>query len=187
MKGFGPGPIFVETGAGISTPALSEVASECNGKVYSCDFNDDMVKELNKRASDRLENVNFLIGDSLGSLREIVEKHDRIDFAFLDSAASATHTFREFQIIEPCLKSGSCLLIDNAALPEAKLLLSPCRKGKIIVPYLLASPYWKVQAHPRQGDSMITAVYFDEPEYADGRYERPGNLEYWQSHFKANL
>ncbi|MCD6394269.1 MAG: class I SAM-dependent methyltransferase [Planctomycetes bacterium] len=187
MRDFASESIFVETGSGISTVALTEMAKKCNGRLYSCDINDEMLGELKKRAGDQLTDVTFLIGDSIASLREIAGKHDRIDFVFLDSAASAMHTFREFQVIEPCLKAGSCLLIDNAALPQAKLLLSPCRKGKILVPYLLASPNWQVRGHPDAGDSMVSAVYSDKPNFADERYERSRNIKYWQASFQKHL
>ena len=63
-----------------------------------------------------------------------------IDFALLGAAPSATHTLREFFALEARLGPGARILIDEAALPGARLALRPCRQGKLLVPYLLASP-----------------------------------------------
>jgi hypothetical protein len=126
--------------------------------------------------------VNLVAGDSLDSLAAIAARHGRIDFALLDSAPSATHTLREFLLLEPRFGPGSRLLVDDAALPGARLLLSPCRKGKLIVPYLLASPFWTVTAHPRAGDSMVSAVLDAIGARADSGYG-PGYVDRWRSTF----
>jgi methyltransferase family protein len=183
-KNFSDRPVFVETGSGLSTVALAEVGVRFGAWVFSCDNDAEKVEELKKTAGAKIENVTFMVGDSIASLNEITTSHDRIDFLFLDSAASAMHTFREFQTVEPFLSSHACVLIDNAALPDARLLLTPCRKGKILVPYLLASTHWQVHAHPRDGDSMISARRFDKPEHADLSYERPGSFEDWRKSFR---
>lgn len=180
-------PVFVETGSGITTVMLSEIGRSYCAKVYSCDNNREKIDELKRNTGKQLENVKLLIGDSEESLHRITREHNRIHFVFFDSAPSALHTFREFQVVEPCLKQGSCILIDNAALPNAKLLLSPCRKGKIVVSYLLASPNWEVRAHPTAGDSMISATYHDSPDYADPSYELVDYVDPWRSSFKKNL
>jgi hypothetical protein len=131
-----------------------------------------------------MDNVIFLIGDSIINLNKIALNHPHIHFAFLDSAPSAMHTFCEFQSIKKCLKTDSCILIDNAAFTNAKLLLSRCRKGKILIPFLLASPNWVVHAYPNAGDSMISAIYHNEPNYADHSYELSGYDDPWKSYLK---
>jgi len=179
-------PVFVETGCGISTISLNKYAKELNALAYSLDYNSEKINDLKSRVGEQVANIEFVIGDSLESLSKIVAKHT-IDFLFLDSAASAMHTFREFLICEPALKPGACLLVDNAALPGEKKLLSPVRKGKILVPYLLASPYWEVRAHPRAGDSMISAILHSEANFADPDYEHPENIDNWQAYFDKVL
>jgi len=179
--------VFVETGCGLSTLALAEVAHRTGAHVYSCDLNPEKVDELRARTGDALADVSFLIGDSLASLAQIAGRHERIDFALLDSAPSATHTLREFLLLEPRFGPGSRVLIDNAALPGARLLLSPCRKGKLIVPYLLASPFWTVSAHPRAGDSMVSAVLDAIGARSDGGYEDPGYVDHWRTTFDRGL
>ena len=172
--------VFVETGSGFSTVMLSDLAIRFNAKVYSCDHNEEKVNAFRNSMKSRLENVVFLFGDSIESLKRITEKEERVDFLFLDSAPSAMHTFREFFIMEPLLKHGTCLLIDNAALPSARLVLSPCRKGKIIVPYLMASLFWKVMGLPRAGDSMVLAMRDRKPLFADHTFEHPSYIDPWQ-------
>jgi predicted O-methyltransferase YrrM len=179
--------VFVETGCGVSTVALAEIGRRIGAAIYSCDYNAEKADELNTTGGDSVSSVNFLIGDSLESLRDISDQHSTIHFLFLDSAASAMHTFREFSAVERCLKPGSIVLIDNAALPCQKNVLSPVRKGKILVPYLLASPFWEVHSHPGAGDSMISAIMHAEPDYADREYEDPEYIDNWRALFNREL
>lgn len=179
--------VFVETGCGISTVSLAEVGKKIGATVYSCDYNSSKADELKSAMPEQMTCVNFMIGDSLESLAKISHKHAEIDFLFLDSAASAMHTFKEFLLVEKCLHPGSRVLIDNAAIPGAKRVLSPVRKGKIIVPYLLASPFWEVKGYPEAGDSMVAATMRSEPDYADPDYEDPEYIDNWRTLFKKEL
>ena len=173
-------PVFVETGCGISTLSLAEAGRKYNAVIYSCDYNQKKIDALKKRAGERVDNVTFVTGDSIESLGELSGNHPHIHFLFLDAAASAMHTFREFQAAETSLGPGSLLLIDNAALPGETRLLSPCRKGKVIVPYLQASECWEVFGHPLSGDSMISAVHHAKPGYADPSFEWPNYVDPWE-------
>ena len=179
--------VFVQTGCGPSTLALAEVAERTGAELYSCDIDGRKIEELQRRAGDALARVRFLEGDSLESIARIAACHERIDFALLDSAPSATHTLQEFQLLEPRLGPGSRVLIDNAALPGARLLLSPCRKGKLLVPYLLASPFWTVTAHPRAGDSMVSALHDRAGARADSTYEDPAWVDHWRATLERAL
>lgn len=179
--------VLVETGCGLSTLALAAVARRTGALLYSCDLNQDKLDELRARTGDALSEVCFLVGDSLSSLAQIAARHPRVDFALLDSAPSATHTLREFLLLEPRFGPGSRVLIDNAALPGARLLLSPCRKGKLVVPYLLASPFWSVTAHPRAGDSMVSGVLDAIGARSEGEYEDPGYVDHWRATFDRGL
>lgn len=179
--------IFVETGCGVSTISLAESGGEWDVTVYTCDINSEKADELKARTGALVEKVKFLIGSSLTSLESIAKNHETIDFLFLDSAASAMYTFQEFMTVEKCLNTGSVILIDNAAIPGEKHLLSPARKGKILVPYLLASPYWEVQGYPEAGDSMVSAIKRDAPDYADPMYEDPGYIDNWRAQFNNKI
>jgi hypothetical protein len=75
--------------------------------------------------------------------------------------------------------------VDNAALPGARRLLSPVRKGKILVHYLLASPVWEVEEFPTAGDSMIAAYRHAELNYADPSYEDPEYVDPWRTAFNS--
>lgn len=185
--GFSQPPIFVETGCGLSTLSLADAGRQLGATVYSCDYNHEKADELRAQVGHRLDNVRFLFGDSHDSLKQIAAQQARIDFLFLDSAASAMHTFREFQIMEGNLAAGSCVVVDNAALPRETHTLGPVRKGKILVPYLLASPFWEVSGHPRAGDSMISAIMHEEGDYADPEYEHPEYIDNWRELFTRKL
>lgn len=179
--------VFVETGCGISTISLTEVGKKIGATVYSCDYNSKKADELKLAMPDQISGVNFMIGDSLESLAKVAERHAEIDFLFLDSAASAMHTFKEFLIMEKCLHPGSRVLVDNAAIPGVKRVLSPVRKGKILVPYLLASPFWEVKGYPEAGDSMVAAIMRSQADYADPDYEDPEYIDNWRALFKKKL
>jgi SAM-dependent methyltransferase len=165
--------VFVETGCGLSTVALAQVAGRVGAEVYSCEVDPARIEALRAQAPELSDCVHFLEGDSLTSLQRIAARHEAVDFALFDSAPSATHTLREFQALESRLDAGSRIAIDEAALPGARLLLGPCRKGKLLVPYLLASPVWRVSAHPRTSESMVSAVYDRLGARADADYEDP--------------
>lgn len=183
---FQENPVFVEIGCGLSTVSLSKMAKEMSAISYSIDYNSDKSADLKLRFGKQVNNTNFIIGDSLERLPKIVEKH-KIDFLFLDSAASAMHTFKEFSICESAFNIGACLLVDNAALPGKKKILSAVRKGKILVPYLLASSYWEVFSHHRAGDSMISAILHDKADFADYDYEHPEYIDEWRQYFNKSL
>lgn len=183
----GDDPVFVETGCGLSTVSLAEMGTEMGATVYSCDYNKEKADELRQAVPEKVKNINYMIGDSIESLEKIASKHSDISFLFLDSAASAMHTFREFMAVEKCLHPGSIVLIDNAALPGEKRVLSPVRKGKVIVPYLLASTNWEVNGHPSAGDSMVSAIMHKEHDFADSEYEHPEYVDNWKSLFDKKL
>jgi precorrin-6B methylase 2 len=185
--GFSQQPVFVETGCGLSTLSLAAEGRRLGATVYSCDYNHEKADELREQATDKVDNVQFLFGDSHDSLKTIAAQHQRIDFLFLDSAASAMHTFREFMIMENNLGTGSCLVVDNAALPSELQTLGPVRKGKILIPYLLASPFWEVTGHPTAGDSMVSAVMREESNYADPEFEHPEYIDNWRDLFNRKL
>lgn len=173
-------PVLVESGCGLTTRYLADVGRALNATVYSCDYDENKIAHLKHKEGSKLENVNFLTGESLASLRTITQRHAAIHFVFLDSAPSAMHTFREFQVVESHLPVGACVLIDNASVPGTWLRLGPTRKGKVVVPYLLASRYWELIPYPRAGDSMVFAVRHGEPRFGDPACEHPHHVDRWE-------
>lgn len=164
-------PVIVEVGLGLTSAVLAAHARKHAGRYYACDLNAELVEEL-RRSLETDEFVQFMVGKSDESLQRIVAENPRIDFVFLDGAPSAMMTFREFRILESALHPGAILVLDNAAIPgESAQLRSPCRKGKIVVPYLLASSFWEVIGHPEDGDSMVAAIRHSEGTFADKAYE----------------
>ncbi|NNF02508.1 MAG: class I SAM-dependent methyltransferase [Bacteroidia bacterium] len=175
--------IFVESGCGVSTPELANVVNRLGAKAYSCDLNQSKVDALKSQTGDQLNNIEFLVGDSLESFKKIRDKHDQINFTFLDSAASAMHTFNEFKLFEDRFKPGSMILIDNASLPCSKVMLSPVRKGKILVPYLMSSPFWEVIPFHSSGGSMVAAILRQDGIFADETLEDPDYIDEWKKRF----
>ncbi len=173
--------VFVQTGVSAATVALADAAARVGAAVYACDSNRAAVAELRAQAGESLSDVIFLEGDTVESLARISARHEQVDFALFDSEPSATHTLREFQLLEPRLCPGARLLVADASLPRARLVLGPCRKGKLLVPYLLASPVWRVKAHPRTGDSMVSAIHDRIGARADASYEDPAYAARWRS------
>jgi predicted O-methyltransferase YrrM len=162
---------IVEVGAGITSPTIAAYARSVGAKYYACDANAELIAALRERIStDGF--VDFKVGDSEITLPGVAHEIGICHFAFLDGAPSAMKTFREFLILEPKFVPGSILVVNNAAIPGTdRPLRSPCRKGKILVPYLLASPYWEVIGLPEDGGSMIVGIMHEVPEYADETYE----------------
>lgn len=169
-------PVIVEVGVGITSATIAKYARPLKADYYACDLNAELIAALQESISpDRF--VRFMVGDSEVVLSEVIQGVSRVDFAFLDGAASAMRTFREFTVLEPKFRPGSVLVMDNAAIPEHRgPLRSLCRKGKIVVPYLLASPLWEVISHPCDGDSMVAAIMHEEPIFADNAYEDIHNV-----------
>jgi predicted O-methyltransferase YrrM len=94
-------PVFVETGCGISTLRLARIGNDFGATIFSCDINQEKIAELKRRAGSRFDNVRFMTGDSLASLKAIASEYPQVDFLFLDAAASAMHTFLEFAYSGP--------------------------------------------------------------------------------------
>jgi predicted O-methyltransferase YrrM len=163
-------PVFVEVGAGLTTGAIAGHATRLNAIFYTCDINEQLLGEIASNLAPGSP-ARPAPGDSLSVLPRIAAEIDRVDFAYLDSAPSALRTFREFQILEPLFRPGSVVILDNASLPGAWFTFSPCRKGRILVPYLLASPLWEVIPWPHDGDSMIAAIRHAEPRWSHPNYE----------------
>lgn len=162
--------IFVEIGAGLTTGVIADHARRLNATFYTCDINEQLLGEIVANLPPDMR-VRPIPGDSLVAMTRIASEVDRVDFAFFDSAPSASRTFREFQILEPLFQPGAVIIADNASLPCAWFTFSGCRKGKILVPYLLASPFWQVIPWPHDGDSMVAAIRHKAPAWADRNYE----------------
>ncbi len=184
IKNFSKIPKIIEVGSGITTDFLNKLSLKYKCEVISIDNNSSKVKFLNENIKEISPKLSFIVGDSLEILKNIV-RNSKIDLLFLDSAPSAIHTFKEFLICENAFKSGSCLIIDNAKIPEEKSNRNPARKGKIIVPYLLASKSWEVFSHPYSGDMMIVAIKRSEKQYADIKYELDDYTDNWKNQLES--
>jgi predicted O-methyltransferase YrrM len=163
-------PVFLEVGAGLTTAVIARHAQRLNAIFYTCDINEQLLGQIAGNLAAHAD-VRLSPGDSLEVLPRVTAAVECVDFAFLDSAPSALRTFREFQILEPLFRPGSMVMLDNASLPGARFTFSPCRKGKILVPYLLASPVWEVIPLHRDGDSMVAARRHAEPRWSHPDFE----------------
>ena len=162
--------VFVEVGAGLTTATIARHAQRLGARFLCCDTDERLLRAIGE-SINRDGVVEFQAGDSEAVLTRIATWVQRIDFAFLDAAPSAMKTFAEFRILERRFAPGSVLVLDNAAIPGAEPPSLPCRKGKILVPYLLASAHWEVVGHPQSGDAMIAAIRHDAATWSDPAYE----------------
>ena len=172
INNFEKPPVFIEIGCGKSTLTMDLMSKIYQANTYSLDIDENRINRLKSESKNNLNHINFLVGDSLQTLKYIVDKYKKIDFVFFDSSASAMQTFREFLLLENHFSDNAAILIDNASIPNKQFVITPVRKGKILVPYLLSSNYWEVHSHIRAGDSMISALYHRKGGYADPKYER---------------
>jgi len=163
--------VFVELGAGLTTQVIAKHAERFEAAFYSCDEDEERLIRL---AREVKYPVNFCQGTTTEGLHVVRENEDHVDFLFMDAAPSAMLNFIDFQIMEDYLEPGSLLIMDNACRPSgAGPYHGPCRKGKIVVPYLEGHKYWEVIEHSNFGGSMIAAVRHDEPRYVSSEYEHP--------------
>lgn len=116
--------IIVETGTSAygtdSSRLFDGYVSRFGGRFFSVDISKYPSRRLRLQHSSRTE---FFVSDSLTFLRSIQEvfKLERIDFVYLDSwdvdwdnpTQCAIHGLAEFKLVQPYLKKGSVLVIDD--------------------------------------------------------------------------
>ena len=162
-KEFYKGNVLIETGAGETSKFLSKFCQKYDVEFHSFDIDDYKIRKV---PTD--EKVIFHHGNSLDKLKSFVQENKKeIKFVFLDSCGSAFHTFLEFRILEPHLKPGATVVIDNAVIYAGEIthkdeIETEVRKGKVLVPYFQASPFWAVKFHPSYGHTMVEAVLEDK-------------------------
>lgn len=73
----------------------------------------------------------FLAGDSVATMRKLVEKGEKFDVIYLDADNSGSATMREYLLAEELIASPGLILGDdmNTDHPEV-------RKGRVLIPYL---------------------------------------------------
>lgn len=167
--------VIVETGIGLSSfPLIEYVYAHPNVVLYCIDTSKEVIKSL-QEGLDPDRKVNFLHMDTEKGLQFVIGAEKYIDLLFFDAVPCAYRTFKEFQMCEHLLTPGSIYVMDNARIPEKEHIKgeckgAACRKGKVIVPYLLASPHWVVKAFPQEAGGMIGAIMQPDAKYSDPAY-----------------
>lgn len=111
--------VFIETGSnhGFSSIVLAQAIKDsgCKGHLYTVELDPINHAKALKNVSNAgaAEYVSLFLGDSIAFLREFVEQHDAIRFAFLDSCHDMEHAVKEFEAIYPRLKDESIVFFDN--------------------------------------------------------------------------
>jgi len=175
--------VLLEVGCGLSTIPMLEHCDCHSSKLYGIDTDKTVIALLETAypgADSEFINKKSEVGipyvlDKESSSDVWGGRKVNIDFAFFDGAPCAYSTMRDFLAIEPFMEPGSIYVMDNARLPEKEdvipeLVGAGCRKGKVVVPYLLSSPWWEVFAHPHSAGGMIAAIKRDKPVQADTAY-----------------
>lgn len=130
---------FLRDADGHSTKTFGESLNGY-GVLHSFEFNQEHIEIAKKVCKDYLNCIIFHQGDSREILPKVLKKIAplQIHVAYLDSADDANLILKEFKIIEPYLKLGSILIVDDVTCPS-------CKKGEKILPYLKTKKGWKVE------------------------------------------
>ena len=123
---------------GHSTKVFGELLKD--GILHSFELNRDHIEIAKQVCNEYLDHIIFHQGDSRELLLKVLEEVNprQVHVAYLDSANDADLIFEEFKVIEPYLKSGSALVVDDITCPS-------CKKGKKILPYLRSKEEWEVE------------------------------------------
>lgn len=106
------GPVVIETGTnlGYSTIMMAQALKDAHsqGIVFTVDIDPEAARraEENAARAEVREFIDFSVNDSVEFLKRMMERHDRVDFAFLDGGHSAARVIAEFEVIYGALKAG---------------------------------------------------------------------------------
>ena len=168
--------VVIEVGAGASTVIVEKICKKNDCIGYTLEIAEKTIERVSKTCPS----TKFILGPSLDTLPEMDLEQKPIGLLFLDGAPSAMMTFLEFQLMQSHLIVGSIVLIDNATMYEETISRESelaCRKGRVIVPYLRAHPFWEVKPYPQYGGGMVMAILRDEPSFCKKKMDNnPGHV-----------
>lgn len=165
--------VFVETGTtrknhithprvedraadGSSTVIFAHYASLCNGRVWTCDLEEENIQNC-KIATEEYKNyVNYIVSDSVEFLSSFDQK---IDFLYLDSVDShlpfaASHQLKEIQAAYDKLHDRSVILLDDLGA-----------KTKESIPFLQEKNWCQISIHvpqPSHYNNVNQAIFVPE-------------------------
>ena len=134
------GPLtIIETGTSAwgtdSTRLWDGYVQRFGGELWSVDLSDAPSRRLAEQVCAR---THLVVQDSVSFLTEFVAEHPErtVDICYLDSwdvdwadpDASMEHGLAEYRAVEPLLRSGSVLLIDDT--PTAPTFVPPAHRGR---------------------------------------------------------
>jgi predicted O-methyltransferase YrrM len=138
-----PAPICIETGC-IRNPRDKTNSTltiartlEGHGTFYTFEYEPRHIEVCRQVCGAWNDHITYVECDSVSNLTRLVGDGTlaKIDFAFLDAANDAEHTWREFSAIEGSLAAGSVLVVDDVLRAE---------KGRKVLPYLRERPEWEL-------------------------------------------
>ena len=97
---------------------FSDYVKLMNGKLYSCDINEDNIENAKKFTKENKCLIEFIVDDSLNFLPKFKES---IDFLYLDSLdghikGSSLHQLNEIKLAIKKLNKNSLVLLDDKGL-----------------------------------------------------------------------
>ena len=141
-----PHPVIIETGCirdanegTESTLAISSVLMG-RGDFYTFEISHEHIAVCQELCKDYNQYINYVEGDSVENLTEMVEAHafEAIHFALFDSVNDGNHIWREFKAVENLFGENAIIIVDDVLWGD---------KGRLLKPYLEASSEWKTKVY----------------------------------------
>lgn len=141
-----PHPVIIETGcirdANEGTESTLAIASVLMGRgdFYTFEISSEHIAVCQELCVDYNQHINYVEGDSVENLTEMVEAHafEAIHFALFDSVNDGNHIWKEFKAVENLFGEHAIIIVDDVLWGD---------KGRLLKPYLEASSDWKTKVY----------------------------------------
>ena len=155
-----PGMATLETGAGASTIVFAAGGTEHEAVTPSQEEADLILAECERRGIST-EKLTFRIGSSADVLRDW--KPRGLDFALVDGAHAFPYPTLDWWYLQPHLKIGGLMLLDDAYMPPVSA----------VVDHLRSSEAWRIET-PASFRTAVVRKLADEVPDGEWKGQRSG-------------